>query len=140
MVSHGNKVDSMFDRSVWRFPSCEDEDGSVGGMGGGGACLLPAATAEGDLLPEMVSVATLFSDSRRFRLTMSSLEVPVPVPLALLLITAGEDFLACLLSTCTYSLQSTCTYTHTHTHTHTNTRTHTHTHMHTQTHSSHRFL
>ena len=109
----------MFDRSVWRFPSCEDEDGRVGGMGEGGACLLLAATAEGDLLLETVSVATLFSDSRRFRLTMSSLEVPVPVPLALLLITAGEDFLACLLSTCTYSLQSTCTYTHTHTHTHT---------------------
>ena len=140
MLSCGNKVDSMFDRSVWRFPSCEDEDGSVGGMEGGGACLLLGATAEGDLLLETVSVATLFSDSRRFRLTMSSLEVTVPVPLALLLITAGEDFLACLLSTCTYSLQSTCTYTHTHTHTHTNTRTHTHKHMHTHTHSSHRFL
>ena len=63
MVSRGNKVDSMFDRSVWRFPSCEEEDGSVGGMGGGGACLLLAATAEGDLLLETVSVATLFSGS-----------------------------------------------------------------------------
>ena len=62
MVSRGNKVDSMFDRLVWWLPSCEDEDGSVGGMGGGGACLLLAATAEGDLLLETVSVATLFSD------------------------------------------------------------------------------
>ena len=70
MVSRGNKV---FDRLVWWLPSCEDEDGSVYGMEGGGACLLLAATAEGDSLLETFSVATLFSDSRRFRLTMSSL-------------------------------------------------------------------
>ena len=80
-------------------------------MGEGGACLLLAATAEGDSLPEMVSVATLFGDSRRYCLTLSSLEVTVPVPLALLLITAGEDF---LLATCT----------HTHTHAHTNSLHH----------------
>ena len=43
VVSRGNEVDSMFDQPVWWLPSCEDEDGSVGGMGGGGACLLPAA-------------------------------------------------------------------------------------------------
>ena len=64
-------------------------------MGGGGACLLLAATAEGDSLLEMVSVATLFSDSRRYCLTLSSLEVPVPVHLARTLITAGED--SCLV-------------------------------------------
>ena len=101
-------------------PSCVDEDGSVDGMGGGGACLLPDATAEGDSLLEMVSVNTLFSDSRRLHLTMSFLEVlvPVPVPLALSLTSAREDFLSCLRST----------YTHTHTHTHTHTYTHTQAH------------
>ena len=107
MVSHGNEVDSSVTDQTG--PSCVDEDGCVGGMGGGGACLLPDATAEGDSLLKMVSVNTLFSDSRRFHLTMSSLEVLVPVPLALSLTTAREDFLSCLRST----------YTHTHTHTHT---------------------
>ena len=51
MVSHGNEVDSMFDRPVWRLPSCEDADGSVGGMEGGGAtcCWLPQLKETYDL-------------------------------------------------------------------------------------------
>ena len=66
---------------------------------------------------------------------MSSLEVPVPVPLALLLITAGEDFLACLQSTCTCKHRHTHTHTHIHTHSHTHTRTHARMHAHTHTHT-----
>ena len=86
-------------------------------MGGDGACLLLAATAERDSLPEMVSVATLFSDSRRFRLTMSSLEVLVPVHLARTLITAGEILVLFVIHLHIH------TYIYIHTHTQTNTHT-----------------